>query len=71
MSNITKEAIASKRYPSKRLAQAAARRTMRRIHGQYFMPKSGVDFTVSRAVLSEGWRFEIINLDGHLAEAQS
>lgn len=54
-------------YASRKGADAAARRKMRRIHGQSYIPKAGVDFTVSRDLHSLGWNFSIINKAAHLA----
>lgn len=54
-------------YASRKSADAAARRKMRSIHGQSYIPKSGIDFTVTRDRYSLGWVFEIINEAAHIA----
>jgi hypothetical protein len=57
-------------YTSRKAADAAARREMRKIHGASYQPKAGVDFLVTRApawVAPFGWVFAIINEAAHRA----
>lgn len=61
---------ASRTHPSRKAADAAARRALRKIHGPRFVPKSGVDFITSKNPYGLGWRFQIINEAAHLADAE-
>ena len=47
-------------YTSRSAADAAARRALRKIYGASYVPKVGVDFTLSRCVHWAGWRFDFI-----------
>lgn len=54
-------------YANKKSADTAARREMRKIHGEAYRAKAGVDFYVKREAGSFRWEFHIINEAAHRA----
>jgi len=66
---ITANDVKSDVYETRAKADYAARKAMRKMHGNHFRASAKVDFIVDRAPYLSGWRYEIINLNGHLAEA--
>ena len=66
---ITANDVKSSTYKTRAKADYEARKAMRRIHGKNFCATAKVDFIISRAPYLAGWKYEIINLQSHLAEA--
>lgn len=56
-------------YSTRDSAAIAARRALKKLHGDAYKAKAGVDFTLARDTASAMWTFDLINARGHAADA--